>query len=348
MSAGTGSTSVDELHAPPPQVLMVQMLAGFQVSQALYAVAKLDIATALVDGPRPIAELATATGTRPEPLRRLLRTLAALGLFREVAPGTYSVTPVGATLAAGADGSVRNLALTWMETHYAPFACLVDTLRTGVPAATRHYGRPFFEWLAGDQEQVDLFTSAMADLTAGLKFGAVAGYQLPPGDTVADIGAADGALMLGLLAADADPNRRGIVFDLPHVVPAAHARLAEHPLRDRVDVVAGDFFRSVPAADVYILSMVLHDWDDESCIRILKQIAAAARPGARLTSLELVVPPGDVPHAGKMIDLTMLGMLTGRERTAEELRALLASAGLRLDRIVPTPTPISLVEATIE
>jgi hypothetical protein len=258
---------------------MVGMLAGFQISQALYVVAELGVATALLDGPRSVHELAAPLGVQPEPLGRLMRTLAGLGLFTQTAPATYAVTPLGATLAEGTPGSVRNLALTWMETHYAPFARLLDTVRSGEPAATLHYGRPFFTWLAGDPEQVERFTGAMADLTAGVKAEAVRGYPLPPGRTVVDVGGADGALLLQLLAADPDPARRGVVFDLPHVVRAADARLAGHPLRDRVEVAAGDFFTTVPSGDVYVLSMILHDWDDTACTTILRRIAEAATPG---------------------------------------------------------------------
>jgi O-methyltransferase domain/Dimerisation domain len=345
MTAVLPSVATPPTHESPPSVRMVELLAGFQVSQALYAVAKLGVCTALLDGPHTADEVAASVGAQPDVVRRLLRDLAGLGVFTTPSPDRYAVTPLGATLAEGTPGSVRDLALTWMETHYAPFGLLLETARTGEPAATRYYGRPFFQWLARDPEQVARFTGAMAGLTEGIKSGAVAGYRVPGGPTIADIGGADGALLLDVLAAD--PQRRGIVFDLPHVVPAARARLAGHPLAGRVDVVAGDFFAAVPPADTYLLSMVLHDWDDEAAAAILANIAAAAPPGARLVGLELVVPPGDAPHLATMIDLTMLGMLTGRERTAEELTALLAAAGFRVDRITPTATPISLVEATL-
>src|SRR3954464_3106862 len=332
---------------PPPPVQMVALLAGFQVSQALYCVAELGVSTRLLDGPRTVEELAVAVGASPPALRRLLRDLAGLGLFISTGPDTWAVTPLGATLAEGGPGSVRDLALTWMQTHYAPFGRLLDTVRTGTPAATLHYGRPYFAWLADDPAQVQRFTGAMADLTAGVKAGAVAGYTVPGGRTIADLGGADGALLHAVLAADPDPERRGLVFDLPHVVPAARDRLAGSGLEDRGDGVAGDFFERVPTADAYLLSMILHDWDDEACGVLLRRIAEAASPGARLVSLELIVPPGDAPHLATMIDLTMLGMLTGRERTAEDLAALLDAAGFTLDRIMPTPTPMAVVEATL-
>jgi hypothetical protein len=331
-------------HELPPPVQMVRLLAGFQLSQALYTVAKLDVATRLVEEPRPVAELARAVGAAPEPLGRLLRTLAGLGLFTETAPGTYGVTPLGATLAAGTPGSMRDLALTWMETHYLPFAGLLDTVRTGECAATAYYGRPFFEWLAGDPEQVARFTGAMANLTDGVKAASLTGYRLPAGDVVVDVGGSDGSLLATLLADD--PDRRGVVFDLPHVAPAAAKLLAERGLSERVDVVGGDFFDAVPPGDVHLVSMILHDWDDDACVRLLRNMSAAGGRGSRLVALELVVPPGDAPHMSKMIDLTMLGMLTGKERTADEFDALLRAGGFRLDRIVETPGAMSVLEGT--
>src|SRR4051795_438020 len=258
-------TATPQVHEEPPPVRMVQLLAGFQVSQALYCVAELGVSTRLLEGPRTVAELADAIGVHPPALRRLLRDLAGLGLFISTGPDTWAVTPLGATLAEGTPGSVRDLALTWMDTHYAPFGRLLDTVRDGVPAATLHYGRPYFDWLSGDPAQVQRFTGAMADLTAGVKAGAVAGYAVPGGRTIADLGGADGALLHAVLAADPDPERRGIVLDLPHVVPAARDRLAGSGVEARVDIVAGDFFEQVRAADAYLLSMILHDWDDEAC-----------------------------------------------------------------------------------
>jgi SAM-dependent methyltransferase len=345
-SAGATAARGEAPHAAPPPIQMVQLLAGFQISQALYVVAKLDLATILRDGPRPADELAAAVGADAGSVRRLLRSLASLGVFAEAAPGVYELTPLGETLASGHPGSVRELALMWMETHYDAFGRLLDGVRDGEPAASLHYGEPFFDWLSSDEQQVRRFTGAMANLTDGIKAHAVDGYRLPPGELVADIGGADGTVLTTLLEADPDTSRRGIVFDRPAVTPAAEQRLARLGLDDRVAVVAGDFFASVPAADVYLLAMVLHDWDDESAARLLRSLATAARPGARLVALELVVPPGAAPHMSKLIDLTMLGMLTGRERTAEEHEELLRAGGFTLDRIAATATPFSILEAT--
>jgi hypothetical protein len=325
---------------------MGQMLAGFQVSQALYVAAKLGVADDLADGPRPTSATAEALGVDPDALARLMRTLGSMGVLTETAPGTYGTTPLGDTLRAGVPGSMRDLALMWMETHYAPFSRLLDTVRTGRCGATEYYGRPFFDWLADDDDRVRQFTAAMANLTDGLKVGTIDAYPFTEMTEVVDVGAADGALLAHVLAAH--PKMHGVAFDMPHVVEAARSASKRFDLGARLELVGGDFFEQVPGgADAYLLSMILHDWDDERAARILATIRAAAPSGARVLSLELVVPPGDTPHIAKMIDLTMLGMLTGRERTEAELRELFSRAGLRVDDLVHTPTPMTIVEAVV-
>ncbi|GAA4577398.1 methyltransferase [Planotetraspora kaengkrachanensis] len=357
MSAGRES-------AEGPQVLtMTRLLAGFQLSQALYVVARLDLATALLAGPRSVDDLAACLECDAGMLRRLLRDLAGLGVFADEGDDVYSVTPLGATLARGVAGSVRDLALSWMETHYAPFAGLVDTVRTGVPAATAYYGRPFFDWLSGEPEQGRRFTGAMADVTAALKADLLRNYRLPEGATVVDVGGADGSVSAQLIGDE--PGRRAVVFDLPHVVAEVRASTRasiqasiQASIRaetgdgtaGRAEFVAGDFFESVPTADVYLLSAILHDWDDEACARILGNIAAAARAGARLVVIEMVLPEdGNEPHLARGTDLIMMAMLTGRERTPREYASLLSRAGFTFDRVVPGPSgnPYSVVEATL-
>ena len=329
---------------PPEPMQMVEMLGAFQISQALYVVAKLGVSSALADGPRTIDDLAAAIGANVDALGRIVRTLAPLGLFR-TDDGKVQATPLGLTLAEGHPGSVRDIALFWMETHYAPFGELLHTATTGESAATHYYGKPFFDWSSNIPEMAEIQTRAMAAITTALRADMFDGYSLPEGSVVADIGGADGSMICELL--EHEPDRRGIVFDRPEIVPAARKVLADHGLADRVEIQSGDFFESVPTADVYILSYILHDWDDESCRRILKAIANAAAPGARLVLVESVIPPGDAPHLAKVVDLTMLAMVTGRERTAIEYERLLAAARCTIDRIVPSSTPFSFIEATV-
>ncbi|MFI5681529.1 methyltransferase [Streptomyces cellulosae] len=338
----------DAIRTTPPvpadAMLMTQMAAGFQISQALYVVAKLNVATQLASGPRSVERLAKETGADESALRRLLRALAPLGLFRHV-EDTVEVTPFGELLSATHPASLRDAAMMWMETHYEPFSELLGTVKTGEPAADIYFGKPFFEWLSEDPKRFSLFSGAMANVTGNLRSSVFDGYELPEGKTVADIGGSDGAVMAELLSRDTD--RRGIVFDLPHVVSDAHEVLSVRGLADRVEVVGGDFFDGVPAADVYVLSYILHDWDDASCGKILGSIARAANPGARLVVIEAVLPEDDEPHFAKMIDLTMLAMMTGRERTAKEYEQLLENSGFTLDRILPTASPFSVIEAKL-
>ena len=334
------------MEAHPPPVQMIQLLSGFQVSQALYVAARIGVADLLVDGPLPADRLATDLNCDPTALSRLLRTLASLGVFTETDAGTFGLTPLGATLVSGGEGSMRDLALMWMETHYLPFAGLLDTVRTGTCAATEYYQQPFFSWLSTQPDQVDRFSRAMANLTDGIKAGAIASYAFPQSGTIVDVGGADGALLS--LALESAPDTTGIVFDLPHVIDRAESTLKSYGLDDRMTAQSGDFFEAVPeGADAYLLSMVLHDWNDADAHRLLTSIRQAAVPGSRVLAFELVMPTGDQPHMSKMIDLTMLGMLTGRERTDAEMQRLFEGAGFTYEGVVSSPTPISIIEASV-
>ena len=331
--------------APPPPVQMIQMLAGFQISQALYVAAKLGVADQLVDGPRSVADVADIVGADPSSLGRLLRPLASLGVFTESEPEVFAVTPLGRTLASDEPGSMRDLALMWMETHYDPFSRLIDTVKTGVTADV-HYGEPFFDWISQYPDQVSRFTGAMANVTTGIKAGAVATYDFNGAGKIVDIGGADGTLLAQILGGT--PSTTGVAFDLPHVIADAAAAIKGHGLGDRLSAESGDFFEAVPAgADTYLLSLVLHDWDDERAGKILENIRKAAKPGATILALEPVMPAGDEPHMSKMLDLTMLAMTGGLERTEDEHRQLFERAGLTFQRVISTPTPMSFVVAMV-
>ncbi|MGI5195750.1 methyltransferase [Streptomyces sp. CA-288835] len=331
---------------PKPTDVMLQMAGGFQVSQAVYVVAKLDVPTMLDEagGPLTVSELAERSGAQVQHLRRLLRTLASMGVF--VLDGDeVSLTPIGATLSRNADDSLHAVALMWMETHYAPFGDLLHTVKTGEPAANHHFGKPFIDWVTENPDRAQLLSDAMASVTKGLRTGMFDDYSLPAGELVADIGGADGSVLVELIK-DL-PDRRGIVFDLPPVTQAARANVAARGLEGRVEVIGGDFFDSVPAADIYVLSAILHDWDDASAVRLLQSVAKAGGSGARVLVIEAVVPDGGEPHLAKMSDLTMLGMAPGMERTRAEYESLLNAAGVGIDRVVPTSTPYSVIEATV-
>lgn len=278
MASETTSAPSNERSSGALSAQMTGMLSGFAVSQALYVVAKLDLSTELLAGPRTAAELAEKSGVLEEPLRRVLHTLSGVGVVTHQEDGRFAVTDLGATLAGETPGSVRGTALMWMETHYEAFGELLGTLRTGRTGFALRHGQEFVPYLREHPEHLPGLTSAMAELNGGPRQALLSDYRLPEGEVVADIGGADGSVLAALLADD--PGRRGVVLDLPGIVPAATARMSAAGLADRVSVVGGDFFAGVPSADVYLLSAVLHDWPDEDCARLLARITEAARPGA--------------------------------------------------------------------
>ncbi len=335
-----------QAHELPPPAQMVLLLGGFRISQALYAAAALGVADQLVAGPAPAEVLAERAGAHAPSLYRLLRTLASVGVFTEPEPGVFALTPLGQTLASGQPGSMRDVIIMFMETHYAPFGELLHTIRTGQPAAEHLYGEPFFTWLSHHPEQAGRYTGAMANLTGGFKTAAIASLTLDDAHTIVDVGGADGTVLAAILAAH--PHLRGVLFDLPHVITAAPQTLARQSVEDRAECVGGDFFDSVPAGgDAYLVSLVLHDWPDRQAQRILANIAAAGR-GARLLVLDFVVPPGDAPHMSKISDLNMLAMMGGKERTGPEWRELLQGAGFTGIEIRQTGTPFSVIQATAQ
>ncbi|NYJ76501.1 methyltransferase [Allobranchiibius huperziae] len=325
-----------------PAETMTGLLAGFMTSQALYAVAKLDVLTFLDGGGLTLEELAERTGAHQDTLGRIIRTLAPLGVFTTNGE-LITATATGATLSRHHPESVYEIACFWMETSYLPFSELTHTLRTGETAATRYLGEPYVDWVTSDPERAGLLSRAMAALTAGLRQGLFSDYELPPGAVIADIGGADGSMLVELL--QLFPDRRGIVLDLPTVAPLALQTMKQADLEGRVEVVAGDFFTEAPIADIYVLSSVLHDWDDTDSIRILRTLSAVAASGSRLLIIENVVPAGDVADMSKTSDLLMMGIAGGRERSVEEFATLLSEAEFQILGVVPSTGPYSVIEA---
>jgi SAM-dependent methyltransferase len=223
------------------------------------------------------------------------------------------------------------------EGMYGAFADVLHSVRTEEPAFERVFGRPLFDFLAGEPAQAEVFGRAMADFNRAATLAAVDSYDWTGARTVVDVGGGTGTLVRTLLRRH--PELRGVLFDLPDVVAQAPG------LDGRLELAGGDFFDRVPAGgDVYVLSWVLHDWDDDAALRILRNCRSAIAPGGRLLVVETILPPGDEPHFGKVLDVAMLVLTGGRERTEEEYAALLDAAGFRLERVLPTPSPLSLLE----
>ena len=330
----------------PPPAAMMGLITGYWVSQAVGVVAQLGVADHLADGPRTSDELARIVGADPQALYRVLRLLASIGVFAEVAPGAFGLTPLGETLRTDAPGSVRNFAIT--ETapgHWLPWGRLHESVRSGRPMAREALGMELFDWYAQNPEEAGFFNAAMGNLSALAAGELVRVYDFSTVRTVADVGGAHGVLLAAVLRAN--PAARGILFDLPHVVATAGEVIAAEGLADRCELVSGDFFASVPTgADLHLLKQIVHDWDDARATRLLQNCHQALAPGGKLLLVEMVVPADNRPSPAQAMDINMLVLLGGRERTEEEYRRLLGDAGFRLERVIPTHSPFGVIEAT--
>lgn len=331
--------------AIPPHLQLIQMGVAIWQARAVYAAAELGLADLLAEGPRSAEDLAVATNTHAPSLYRLLRALAACGLFTEVAPRRFAATDLGEALRTGAPGAARATLLTiagpW---QWKAWEQVLHALRTGESGLIAAFGTGLFDFLAQHPEHSERFNEAMVGMHGGLGPAVAQAYDFSKFSTLVDVGGGKGALLANLLRANASLG--GVLFDLPETGPAAREYVAAAGLSGRCAVVEGDFFQAVPAGhDAYVLAHVLHDWSDEQAIAILRNCRAAAAPATRLLILEAVLPEGDAPHHGKLMDLLMMTVTGGMERTEAQFAGLLRASGFRLVRTCPTATHQSIVEA---
>jgi hypothetical protein len=324
---------------------MGQLLFGKQLTASLSALARLGVADHMGESAVSVEDLAARVGAHAPSLYRVMRMLASVGVFTEEPGGKFALTPVGETLKTDAQGSMRAMAMMlgdeWSMHAYTRMA---DCIRTGIDGVTMAYGKPIFDLLAERPEQCETFQRAM---TGGSNIAAqsiLASYDFSGIERLADVGGGHGVLLTSIL--QKYPAMRGVLFDLPEVVAGVPAdRLAA--CGGRLQVEAGSFFERVPrGCDAYMMKHIIHDWSDEHCRTILKLIRAELPPHGRLLVCELVMPEEPGPAPAKMLDIEMLVMTVGgKERTPREFGALFQSAGLKLGRVVTTPTPICVVEA---
>lgn len=329
----------------PPPIEMLELLLGTWVSQAIQAAAALGVADALEDGPLPAATLAERVGADPDALDRLMRALVSRGVFRRHRDGRYGLNALGDTLRSDADPSMRAAGLFYGSRQQREhWTHLLDAVKTGDPVVASLRGKEFFDYLSDDPEFAELFNDAMTSISEMAVPPMVAGYDFSRYPTIVDVGGGHGRLLAAILAAT--PAARGVLYDLPDVVAKAPKLFAEYGLTERVEVQGGSFFETVPGGgDAYLMKNIIHDWADEQALTILRTIRAAIKPGATLLLLEFVIPDHDGDFIGKWVDLEMLVVAGGRERTAEQYRSLLARAGFRMTGVVETAAPISVVEA---
>jgi hypothetical protein len=330
-------------HQMSPRQILAQMLTGYWTSQALYVAAKLGIADLVEAGPKPADELAQATGTDPRALYRVLRALASVGIFLEKPGGAFAMTHLAGGLLTNAPGSQRAMAIMMGEEHFRAWGELLYSVRTGKPAFDQIFGKPIFDYLADNPDQARTFDAAMTGVHGPETQAMLNAYDLSGVGTLVDVGGGNGSLLSVVLKRY--PGMKGILFDRADVVERAKANLREAGLEKRCTTVGGDFFQEVPAGgDAYLLRHILHDWDDERALKILGSCRRGMQPGTKLLVVESVIPPGNNPFFGKLLDLTMLVLPGGLERTEAEYRRLFSAGGFRLTRIVPTDKEVSVVE----
>jgi hypothetical protein len=328
---------------------LLGILSSSWVAQACYAVAKLGLPDAMAAGPRPVAELAAECGADPRVLNRLLRAMVSMGLFRQTAPQTYALTSVTELLRSDVPASLRQMAVLDGEEVFRSFADIMHTVRTGAPAFESIYGEPFYAYLAGQPQLAATFAEAMSGAQVS---AALALCDLTDVDLLVDVGGGSAGLLAAALLRH--PLLHGMLLELPEAVRQAKATVTDAGVADRVELVEGDFFTAVPpGGDAYVLARVLHNWTDARAELLLRRVheamTAAGTPRGRLIVLEQLLPEAaDEPGPGKgMVDLLMLVLLEGHDRTQEDYRRLLERSGfaVRTVRHGSTPEADSMLEA---
>jgi O-methyltransferase domain len=324
---------------------LIDQSLGFVFPAALRAAAEIRVADHLTAGPRTAGQLAAETGTDPRNLYRVLRLLATRGIVEEDDAGRFTLAPAGAALCSDAPHSARSAILMLTDrTMWQPVGELARCLPGGATAFEPIFGMPFFDYFAQHAATGALFHTGMAAVSDPENQPIADTYDFPATGVVADVGGGRGGLLHAVLRNR--PGLRGVLFDQAHVLAGHCPGDADtREIAGRWDTLPGDFFVSVPPADIYLLKRILHDWDDEQCVLLLGNCRAAMNAGARILVIDAVIPAGNEPHQAKTLDLMLMACLVGRERTREDFAGLCTAAGLRLTRVLPTPTVLCVVEA---
>jgi hypothetical protein len=329
--------------------LALQVGTGFILSGALSVALELRIPDKLAGGPKTAEALAAEADVLADPLYRMLRALAMVGIFTEQAPRTFALTPAAELLRSDVPGSLYGIA-RWMT---SPTIRRVHTeglysVKTGKPAAEVVLGQPTFDYFADHPDVSEVFNEGMTSMSAAVIPAVLEAYDFSHIGTLVDIAGGHGKVLTSIL--EKYPRMKGVLVDVDHVIAGAKARIEAAGLQGRCTAVAGDFFKAVPAGgDAYIMKHILHDWNDEQAAIILTNIRAQlkGRPNGRVLLLEAVIRPGNEPDFAKVLDIEMLLAPGGRERTEQEFKALFARAGFALSRIVATQSPVCVIEAHV-
>ena len=334
-------------HRPPAQETLLGLITAYWQSQLVFVAAKLGVADVLAKGPRTPAAIARKVGADPAYLGRVLRALAALGVFAETRDGKFRLTPLGQTLRSDRPGSLRDFALMMVDDYnWQSWGALLRGVNEGETPFDMVYGMPVFAYLNHHPDKLEAFAASMASISGTENASIAKAYPFGRLRQLVDVGGAHGHLLATILRR----YRRlhGTVYDQPDVVAGAAAAgfITAPGLRNRVQAIGGNFFDSVPdGADGYLMKYIIHDWDDEKCLRILKNCRHSMAADGRVLVVDHVIPPGNEFNWGKLLDINMMVGPGGQERTREEFAALFKRAGLRLTRVVQTDCPLSILEA---
>lgn len=328
----------------PPPLAMLQLISGFWISRCIYIAAKLGIADLVKDEPRTAAELAAATSTDSSSLFRVMRALASVGVFSQDAENRFAITALSETLRSDIRGSLRAFTMSELgEEHYPAWGDLLHSVRTGEIAFNHAFGMDVWEFFAKHPDNAKIFNNSMSGMTAQANEAILSHFDFGGIRTLVDVGGGHGGLITSILGRH--PEMQGILFDSPQVIEGAKAVVDASGVSDRCQLVSGNFFESVPSGgDAIILKWIIHDWTDEQSVIILRNCHSALPANGKLILVEAVVPASNEPHFSKFIDLNMLVMTGGRERTEEEFRALYQAAGFHLTQVVATESPFSVIE----
>lgn len=329
--------------------MIMKLSSAHILSRAIHVAACLNIADHLKNGLRDIETLAKLIGADEQALYRLMRLLSSHAIFYEDEQARFCLTPLAEPLLSDHSDSLRD----WLAYHdgdekrWQAYGAMEYSVRTGEPAFNHLFGAGYFDLLAQDPSQARKFDEGMKNLSADEDAHCIASYDFSAIKTVIDIGGGMGGLLAETLSRY--PTMHGVLYEMPHVIAAVEKSKMVGSFGERLSLQRGSFFDGVPqGADLYLLKRVLHDWDDADCVTILKQCAQAMNPGARLLILEAITKGPNLPDFVKEVDIAMMVLFGGKERTQQEWESLLTTAGLKIMRVLPTKTMLSIIEVVQE
>lgn len=329
-----------------PAHVIFQIITNLWMSRAVFVLAKLGIPDLLKDGARTADELAAATGSHAPSIYRILRALVSVNFLRREGD-RFGLTPLSEILVTDAPGSLRWFAISELgQEHYPAWGNLMHSVKTGETAFDNLYGMDVWKYFEKNPDDATVFNNSMSLTSAAVNEAIASRYDFSNFNTLIDVGGGYGGLITGILKRN--PQLQGILFDAPEVIEGAREKVAAAGVSDRCKTVSGNFFESVPpGGDAYIMKWIIHDWDDDRSIQILKNCRQHMSPDSKLILVDSVVPENDAPDFSKFFDLNMLVMTGGKERTESEFRDLLQAGGFRLLRVIPTDLPPSIIEAQL-